>query len=983
MTDGKKLHVLIVEDSEDDALLALRELKRGGIDAVSERVFTADGLKAALLRQDWDVVITDHNMPGFNSADAIRIVRELGLDIPLIIVSGSIGEELAVASMKSGAHDFIMKHNLARLVPAVERELREAINRHEQRDTEAALLASERHFRAYFEQALIGMASTSAEKGWLEVNDALCRMLGYSREELARMNWAELTHPDDLDENLKLYERILSGEIDSYTIENRLIRKDGEAIHVRRAPQAVRKADDSIDYIVAIVEDITERRRAENNERLRNHVLELLTQGKPLAEILNAVVQGVEAENPAMLCSILLLDSEGKRLMMGAAPSLPASYNAAIDGTEIGPEAGSCGTAAYTGERIVVADIRSHPYWNNYKNLAERAGLASCWSEPIYGSTRKVLGSFAIYHRNPSIPNNTDIALIASCARLVGVSIERKRDEDELQLAAMVYNNSSEAMMITDENNRIIAINPAFTEITGYTMDEVSGRNPGLLKSGKHDADFYSNLWNEVKMRGTWHGQIWNRRKSGDIYPEWLTINTILSPDGSVHRHVALFSDITDKVRTDELIWRQANFDLLTDLPNRRMFHDRLEQEIKKAHRAKSRLALLFIDLDRFKEVNDTLGHHLGDRLLIKAAHRIVSCVRESDTVARVGGDEFTIVLSELPDGTDVEKIAQLILEKLAAPFLLGTEQAYVSASIGITFYPDDALDVEQLLRNADQAMYLAKNAGRNRLGYFTSALQEKAQLRLRMLNDLRGALAANQFALYFQPVVDLITGKIIKAEALLRWNHPVRGMVSPMDFIPLAEESGLIIEIGAWVFMEAARWISRWVAHVPDDFQISVNESPVQFQNDDNSIDKWLTHLSELGLSGKHFVIEITEGLLLNADAGITDKLLRFRDAGIEVAIDDFGTGYSSLSYLKKLDIDYLKIDKSFVKDIASDASDMALSEAIVMMAHKLGLKVIAEGVETQAQKDRLIAAGCDYGQGYLFSRPVPAEEFERLLKG
>ena len=817
MTDGKELHVLIIEDSEDDALLVLREFKRGGIDVFSQRVFTVDGLKDALLRQDWDVVITDHNMPGFTSADAIRIVHELGMDIPLIIVSGRIGEELAVASMKSGAHDYIMKNNLARLVPVVERELREAINRREQRDTEAALLASECHFRAYFEQALIGMASARAEKGWLEVNDALCRMLGYSREELMRMNWAELTHPDDLYENLKLYERILSGEIDSYTIENRLIRKDGEAIHVHRTQQAIRKPDGSIDYIVAIVEDITVRKHA----------------------------------------------------------------------------------------------------------------------------------------------------------------------EDELQLASMVYNNSSEAMMITDEKNRIIAINPAFTKITGYTMDDVSGQNPGLLKSGKHDEDFYRNLWNEVKMRGSWHGQIWNRRKSGDIYPEWLTINTIQNPDDSVHRHVALFSDITDKLRTDELIWRQANFDLLTNLPNRRMFHDRLEQEIKKAHRGKSRIALLFIDLDHFKEINDTLGHHMGDKLLIEAAQRIASCVRESDTVARLGGDEFTIVLSEFPDGIHVEKIAQLLLEKLASPFLLGTEPAYVSASIGITFFPDDALNLEQLLRNADQAMYMAKNAGRNRLGYFTSELQEKAQLRIKLLNDLRVALAANQFALYFQPVVNLITGRVIKAEALLRWIHPVRGMVSPMDFIPLAEESGLIIEIGAWVFMEAARCASRWVAYVPDDFQISVNASPVQFQNnDDDSMDKWLSYLCELGLSGMHFVIEITESLLLNADAGITDKLLRFRDAGIEIAIDDFGTGYSSLAYLKKLDIDYLKIDKSFVEDIASDASDMALTEAIVMMAHKLGLKVIAEGVETQAQKDRLIAAGCDYGQGYLFFRPVPAEEFERLLR-
>ena len=856
------------------------------------------------------------------------------------------------------------------------------MNRQIKQKTEAALVSSERHFRAYFEQALIGMASTSAEKGWLEVNGALCKMLGYSREELMRMNWAELTHPDDLEANLKQYNRLLCGELDNYVIENRFVRKDGETIHVRRAPQAVRKQDGSIDYIVAIVEDITERKRAENNEHLRNHVLELLTQGKPLSEILNAIVLGVEEQNPAMLCTILLLDAEGKRLAIGAAPSLPPSYNAAIEGSEIGPEAGSCGTACYTGKRVIVEDISSHPYWKNYRHLAKQAGLASCWSEPIYGSTGKVLGSFAIYHKKPSSPCSFDISLISSCARLAGVSIERKQAEDELQLASMVYQHSSEAMMITDEQNRIIAINPAFTEITGYTLEEVLGRNPGFLKSGKHDADFYRNLWNEVKTRGSWHGEIWNRRRSGDIYPEWLTINTILNPDGSVHRHVALFSDITDKVRTDELIWRQANFDLLTGLPNRRMFHDRLEQEIKKAHRGKSKVALLFIDLDRFKEINDTLGHHLGDQLLIEAASRIVSCVRESDTVARLGGDEFTVVLSELPDSAHAEKIAQAILEKLVAPFQLYTDNAYISASIGITFYPDDALDVEQLLRNADQAMYLAKNAGRNRLGYFTSALQEKAQLRLKMLNDLRGALPSNQFRLHFQPVVELATGRIVKAEALLRWVHPVRGMVSPIDFIPLAEESGLIIEIGDWVFKESVHWIKRWLPIAPQGFRICVNKSPMQFQNDEGNIEEWLSHLESLGLSGRHIVIEITEGLLLNADASITNKLLKFRDAGIEVAIDDFGTGYSSLSYLKRLDIDYLKIDKSFVEDIANDASDMALSEAIVMMAHKLGLTVVAEGVETEAQKERLIAAGCDHGQGYLFSKPVPPEEFELLLK-
>ena len=851
----------------------------------------------------------------------------------------------------------------------------------QRRQAQEDLAASERHFRAYFERAMVGMAATSPDKGWIEVNDALCDMLGYSREELVVMTWAQLTHEDDLAMNEALFSRVLNGEIDEYEMDKRFIRKSGEVVYVHLAVRAVRKAGGELEYTVAIVENVTARRRVESREKLRNRALELLARGAPLREIMELVVHGVEAENPAMLCSILLLDEQGRHLLTGAAPSLPEFYNAAISGVEIGPGVGSCGAAAYLGKRVVVEDIQSHPYWKDYKGLASQAGLASCWSEPIIGSSGKVLGTFAIYHRSPGAPSEADLAMIESTANLIGIAIERKRIEEELGIASMVYRNTSEAMMVTDEENRIIAINPAFTQITGYGLDEALGRNPGMLSSGRHDADFYKVLWRELESTGIWQGEIWNRRKNGEIYPEWLTINTILNDGGTTHRYVALFSDITDKVRTDELIWRQANFDLLTGLPNRRMFYDRLEREVKKAHRGNLMLALLFIDLDRFKEVNDTLGHQTGDILLVEAARRIVSCVRESDTVARLGGDEFTVILSELPDTNHVEKIAQNIIAKLADPFVLGDEMAYVSASVGITFYPNDALEVEQLLRNADQAMYVAKNAGRNRLSYFTNAMQEKAQSRLRLLNDLRGALAAGQFVLYFQPIVDLSSGNIRKAEALLRWQHPQRGMVSPMEFITLAEETGLIIDIGDWVFREASRWANRWV-DICSDFQVSVNGSPVQFQSEAGGIAPWLDHLQALDLSGQNVVIEITEGLLLNADSGITDKLIHFRDAGIQVAIDDFGTGYSALSYLKKFDIDYLKIDQSFIRDLATDQSDMALSEAIIVMAHKLGLKVIAEGVETMEQKRLLQEAGCDYGQGYLFSRPLPSSEFEAMLR-
>ena len=440
--------------------------------------------------------------------------------------------------------------------------------------------------------------------------------------------------------------------------------------------------------------------------------------------------------------------------------------------------------------------------------------------------------------------------------------------------------------------------------------------------------------------------------------------------------------DITDKKLSDEQIWRQANFDPLTELPNRQMFLDRLNQEIKKAHRSGRAFALFFIDLDRFKEVNDTLGHDHGDQLLKIASERLLSCVRGTDTVARLGGDEFTIILSDLENSEIVERVAQNILTLMAKPFPLNDEQSYVSASVGITFYPTDSEDLVQLLKNADQAMYAAKAQGRNCYSYFTASMQEVARYRSTVAQDLRVALAQQQFQVHYQPIVDLKTGAINKAEALIRWYHPQKGIVSPAQFIPIAEEIGLIHDIGDWVFKEAARQakVLRDLSH--PNFQISINKSPVQFRSVGASFNDWTRYLEGLGLQGNSVVIEITEGLLLDASQATSDKLLAYRDAGIEVSLDDFGTGYSSLSYLKKFDIDYIKIDQSFVRNLEPDSGDMALCEAMIVMAHKLGIAVIAEGIETDQQRQLLMDANCDYGQGYLFSRPLPAKEFEQLLQ-
>ena len=471
-------------------------------------------------------------------------------------------------------------------------------------------------------------------------------------------------------------------------------------------------------------------------------------------------------------------------------------------------------------------------------------------------------------------------------------------------------------------------------------------------------------------------------RPDGSVVWIDLSLAAIETESHGHPHHLCMIEDVTEKKKSEALIWQQANFDTLTQLPNRRMFLDRLEFEIAKSRRDRLRTAILFIDLDHFKEVNDTLGHHQGDVLLVEASERIRACVRASDTVARLGGDEFTVILSGLDESARSDVIAQKILDAMQAPFSLGQEQAFVSASIGITLYPDDAEDVDNLLKHADQAMYAAKDAGRNRFSYFTPALQVAALNRMRLTNDLRGAIKGNQLRVYFQPIVHLRTGCIHKAEALVRWQHPQRGLVSPLEFIPLAESSGLIVEIGEWVFKESARWARQWRDEHHPEFQVSVNQSPLEFQREGQGYEHWFAHLRDIGLEGSALVVEITEGLLLDASSGVTDKLLQLRDAGVQVALDDFGTGYSSLSYLNKFDIDYLKIDRSFTRNLAPQSSDMALSEAIIVMAHKLGLQVVAEGVETAEQRALLLRAGCDYGQGYLFSPPLPASDFDAMLR-
>jgi diguanylate cyclase (GGDEF)-like protein/PAS domain S-box-containing protein len=460
-----------------------------------------------------------------------------------------------------------------------------------------------------------------------------------------------------------------------------------------------------------------------------------------------------------------------------------------------------------------------------------------------------------------------------------------------------------------------------------------------------------------------------------------VVMNTVWD-HGQQVRRLAMVHDITERRNAEKVIWEQAHFDPLTGLPNRRMLRDRLERDIRQSRRGRGELAVLFIDLDHFKEVNDTLGHDFGDLLLVEAARRIQGCVRETDTVARMGGDEFTVLLTELKSNSQLERILQKILDALAAVFQLRDEQVFVSGSVGVTLYPTDATEIEDLYKNADQALYAAKGAGRNRFSFYTPALQEAALMRVRMANELRTAVAEQQFRLMYQPIVNIANGRVHKAEALIRWQHPVHGLVSPATFIPVAETSGLIVEIGAWVFAQALEQVRQWRARLAPDFQISINQSPVQFHHEDRGSRSWDSQLDLLGLPGESIVAEITEGLLHDTSARVASRLKALRAAGIQMSLDDFGTGYSSLAHLHKFDIDVIKIDHSFVRHLAPASTDLALCKAIIVMAHELGKVVVAEGVETQAQCDLLLAAGCDYAQGYLFARPMAPVEFEAFLK-
>ncbi|TAN53144.1 MAG: EAL domain-containing protein [Methylococcaceae bacterium] len=556
----------------------------------------------------------------------------------------------------------------------------------------------------------------------------------------------------------------------------------------------------------------------------------------------------------------------------------------------------------------------------------------------------------------------------------------RIKIEQGLKLMARVFDESYDAIIITDIAGTIVDVNASFTTITGYAKQEVLGQNPRMLKSDHHDLSFYQAMWQSIRKEGRWCGEVWDKRKNGEIYPKWLSISAVKDEEGQICNYVGIFTDMTARIETENKLRILAHFDQLTGLPNRTLFVEKLKWAIDLSDRSGQDTVLFFLDLDRFKIINDTLGHQAGDRLLCEVAKRLQKCIRKVDTVARLAGDEFTIILTNVKEKGTVKKIAQKVLDSFAAPILLENREIYVTTSIGITRYPADGGDIDILLKNADTAMYHAKAAGKNRFEFYSGYMVQQVQDELDLELDLRKALENAEFLLYFQPLIDLGSGRLVGMEALIRWDHPQRGFISPMKFIPYAEKTDLILPIGAWVLERACQYLVNWQAEGWPPLKLSVNYSGRQLkQPNQHKIVKDILH--KTGVDPAYLNIELTESVIMEDAESSTQALQALKSIGLSISVDDFGTGYSSLSYLKRFPIDNLKIDRSFIRDITVDPDDEAIVSSIIAMAHALRLSVVAEGVETEQQLTMLREKRCDQAQGFYFCPPVSAEEVQHFI--
>ena len=823
----------------------------------------------------------------------------------------------------------------------------------------------------------IGTWEWNVQTGDITLNERWAEIIGYSLAELVPITidtWMQRTHPDDLKLSGDMTERCFKHEIENYKCEIRVRHKNGGWVWVLHRGRVVEwTADGKPVRMVGTQADITERKCAEQREQHNTRTLAMLAGNRALPDILNTIASDVQAMSPGAVCCILLVDEDNKNLRVGAAPSLPDFFRAAIDrfGADEGKQAFA--SAAFSGQRTIVEDIERDPAWAPLLDLTRQAGLAASWSQPIVSTQGRAIGAFTLYHPLRCSPTPDDIQLLEDEARLSALVIERTANEAHLQLAASVFQHAREGIMIVDANGTIIEVNDTFTHITGYSRTDILGQNPRILQSGRQDSDFYAQMWAALSERGHWSGEVWNRRKNGEIYAETLTISAVRDATGIAKNYVALFTDITDTKEQQRKLEHFAHFDALTGLPNRVLLADRLKQAMLHSQRRNLALAVVYLDLDGFKAVNDLHSHSVGDALLVALAQRMKDALRDGDTLARIGGDEFVAILVDLEQPQDCEAVLERLLQAAADPLMVDGHVLKVSASIGVTQFPQDAVDAEQLMRHADHAMYIAKLGGKNRFHHFDVAQDTAVKTQRQDIAAIHGALEQREFVLFYQPKVSMKTGVVTGAEALIRWQHPDRGLLPPAAFLGVIENHPISVELGEWVIDTALAQMDIW-ARMGLHFPVSVNVGVRQLQQG-NFVER-LTALLQAhpDVPPLSLELEVLETSAMEDIGHVSDVMNACRALGVGFALDDFGTGYSSLTYLKHLPAELLKIDQSFVRDMLDDPDDLAIVEGVIGLATAFRRNVIAEGVETLAHGELLMTLGCELAQGYGIARPMPA---------
>ncbi|MFM2057813.1 MAG: hypothetical protein RLY71_2198 [Pseudomonadota bacterium] len=855
----------------------------------------------------------------------------------------------------------------------MEEELRRAVDKLAQR--EAALSQAQ-------SLARIGSWMFDLSRGRFSGSDEALRLSGWRRGQHYGLDeLLSMVHADDRRRLRQAWSDLCQGEQRELNLELRFT-VDGVLRWVEARAQPQHDRHGRLERIVGVCLDTTERKQAELVQQTRLAVLDRLVQAATDVDpVLAEIATRLEQVHTDWRVAITLHDTDCQPVRIAAAPGLPAWYVEQVNRVAAGSALHDCGPARRVVEPALCANLLDDPDWAPWRDEVGRLGLHACWSVPFKDDAGVVRGSLAVYREASGRPDPVELGLINEFCRLASLAEQRVRAGAALRQAAAVLAATHDGVVVTDLGPAIVSVNKAYCDMVGYSEDELLGQNPGILRSGRHDQAFYTSLWDEVALSGYWQGEIWNRRKNGEVFPQWVTISTVRDEQGQPSHYVGVCTDISQIKHSEQRLEQLAHYDPLTNLPNRLLAHSRLRHALEQAARKSRLLAVLFIDLDRFKTVNDSLGHPAGDELLAGFATRALQCLGESDTLARLGGDEFLVILEDLERPDDAALVAQALLDALQTPFTLGSgQELYVTASVGLSLYPEDGLDADELIQHADSAMYQAKAHGRNTFRFYTESLTRHANERLGLELQMRRALQQGEFVLHYQPLVDTQDSGTVAVEALVRWQHPRDGLVAPTRFIGLAEETGLILPLGDWVLRTACRQARAWF-DAGMGLTVAVNLSARQFLQHD-LVDKVRKVLAETGLPASHLELEITESVIMERPELAIDTLRGLRSLGVQLSIDDFGTGYSSLAYLKRFPVQKLKIDRSFIDGLPVDLSDQAIVRATITMAHTLGIRTLAEGVETEDQLDVLRALHCDYGQGWLFSRALPGAELEAWLE-